>query len=34
VNYRTVKRRKGVPHRAPMGGGIIIEYWIIINNVI
>lgn len=26
VNYRTVKRRKGVPHRAPMGGGIIIEY--------
>lgn len=26
VNYRTAKRRKGVPHRSPMGGGIIIEY--------
>lgn len=26
VNYRTAKRRKGVPHRAPMGGGEIIEY--------
>lgn len=26
VNYRTAKRRKGVPHRAPMGGGVIIEY--------
>ncbi|KAL4376919.1 hypothetical protein GQ457_02G028380 [Hibiscus cannabinus] len=25
VNYRTAKRRKGVPHRAPMGG-LIIEY--------
>ncbi|MED6183268.1 hypothetical protein PIB30_036348 [Stylosanthes scabra] len=24
--YRTAKRRKGVPHRAPMGGGLIIEY--------
>ncbi|XP_006590432.1 protein RGF1 INDUCIBLE TRANSCRIPTION FACTOR 1 isoform X1 [Glycine max] len=26
VNYRTAKRRKGVPHRAPMGGALIIEY--------
>ncbi|XP_057450205.1 protein RGF1 INDUCIBLE TRANSCRIPTION FACTOR 1-like [Lotus japonicus] len=26
VSYRSAKRRKGVPHRAPMGGGIIIEY--------
>ncbi|OMO96651.1 hypothetical protein COLO4_15167 [Corchorus olitorius] len=26
VNYRTAKRRKGVPHRAPMGSGLIIEY--------
>ncbi|AES89650.1 putative transcription repressor PLATZ family [Medicago truncatula] len=26
VSYRTVKRRKGIPHRAPMGGGIIIEF--------
>ncbi|CAL5212753.1 unnamed protein product [Lathyrus oleraceus] len=26
VSFRTVKRRKGVPHRSPMGGGIIIEY--------
>ncbi|KAJ4950101.1 hypothetical protein NE237_026933 [Protea cynaroides] len=25
VNYRTAKRRKGIPHRAPMGG-FIIEY--------
>ncbi|KAL3497807.1 hypothetical protein ACH5RR_040539 [Cinchona calisaya] len=25
VNYRTAKRRKGIPHRAPMGG-VIIEY--------
>ncbi|GMJ00250.1 hypothetical protein like AT4G17900 [Hibiscus trionum] len=25
VNYRTVKRRKGIPHRAPMGG-LIIEF--------
>ncbi|XP_059460569.1 protein RGF1 INDUCIBLE TRANSCRIPTION FACTOR 1-like [Corylus avellana] len=25
VNYRTAKRRKGVPHRSPMGG-LIIEY--------
>ncbi|XP_062027950.1 protein RGF1 INDUCIBLE TRANSCRIPTION FACTOR 1-like [Rosa rugosa] len=24
-NYRTAKRRKGIPHRAPMGG-LIIEY--------
>jgi hypothetical protein len=24
-NYRTAKRRKGVPHRSPMGG-YIIEY--------
>lgn len=27
VNYRTAKRRKGIPHRAPMGGGIIIQYY-------
>ncbi|MED6218062.1 hypothetical protein PIB30_023441 [Stylosanthes scabra] len=26
ANYRTAKRRKGVPHRSPMGGGLIIEY--------
>ncbi|KAJ9707185.1 hypothetical protein PVL29_002260 [Vitis rotundifolia] len=26
VNYRTAKRRKGIPHRAPMGG-LIIEYY-------
>ncbi|KAL3499924.1 hypothetical protein ACH5RR_039017 [Cinchona calisaya] len=25
VNYRTAKRRKGIPHRAPLGG-IVIEY--------
>lgn len=25
VNYRTAKRRKGVPHRSPMGG-FIVEY--------
>ncbi|KAK7360811.1 hypothetical protein VNO77_02826 [Canavalia gladiata] len=25
VNYRTAKRRKGIPHRAPMGG-LVIEY--------
>ncbi|KAL4340546.1 hypothetical protein GQ457_08G025250 [Hibiscus cannabinus] len=25
VNYRTGKRRKGIPHRAPMGG-VVIEY--------
>nr|CAL25342.1 putative zinc-binding protein [Platanus x hispanica] len=25
VNYRTAKRRKGIPHRAPMGG-LIIEF--------
>ncbi|XP_039035728.1 uncharacterized protein LOC120172316 [Hibiscus syriacus] len=25
VNYRTAKRRKGIPHQAPMGG-LIIEY--------
>jgi hypothetical protein len=25
VNYRTAKRRKGIPHRAPMGGSVI-EY--------
>ncbi|KAM1127523.1 hypothetical protein FF2_037169 [Malus domestica] len=25
TNYRTAKRRKGIPHRAPMGG-LIIEY--------
>ncbi|KAB2067195.1 hypothetical protein ES319_A09G210500v1 [Gossypium barbadense] len=25
VNYRTAKRRKGIPHRAPMAG-LIIEY--------
>uniref|UniRef100_A0A5B7ACQ5 PLATZ transcription factor family protein n=2 Tax=Davidia involucrata TaxID=16924 RepID=A0A5B7ACQ5_DAVIN len=27
VNFRTAKRRKGIPHRAPMGGGLIIEYY-------
>ncbi|BAU00747.1 uncharacterized protein HKW66_Vig0163270 [Vigna angularis] len=26
VNHRTAKRRKGVPHRSPMGGALIIEY--------
>ncbi|MCL7049603.1 hypothetical protein MKW94_004468 [Papaver nudicaule] len=26
VNYRTAKRRKGIPHRAPMGGGVTVEY--------
>ncbi|KAL1355578.1 hypothetical protein HN51_007598 [Arachis hypogaea] len=26
VTYRNAKRRKGIPHRAPMGGGLIIEY--------
>ncbi|KAK7308873.1 hypothetical protein RJT34_05178 [Clitoria ternatea] len=26
VNYKTAKRRKGVPHRSPMGGGLIIQY--------
>lgn len=26
VNYRTAKRRKGIPHRAPFGGSSIIEY--------
>ncbi|XP_018838671.1 uncharacterized protein LOC109004546 [Juglans regia] len=25
-NYRTAKRRKGVPHRSPMGGGLILQY--------
>jgi DNA-binding protein H-NS len=25
ASYRTAKRRKGIPHRAPMGG-LIIEY--------
>ena len=25
VNYRTAKRRKGIPHRAPMGG-LVLEY--------
>uniref|UniRef100_A0A5B7A4S3 PLATZ transcription factor family protein n=1 Tax=Davidia involucrata TaxID=16924 RepID=A0A5B7A4S3_DAVIN len=25
VNYRTAKRRKGVPHRSPMGG-LVIQY--------
>ncbi|KAL4363432.1 hypothetical protein GQ457_04G036980 [Hibiscus cannabinus] len=25
VNYRTAKRRKGIPHRAPMGG-LIVEF--------
>ena len=28
VNYRTAKRRKGIPHRAPMVG-LIIEYQIV-----
>lgn len=23
VNYRTTKRRKGIPHRAPLGGLVI-----------
>ncbi|KAK8471823.1 hypothetical protein PHAVU_002G041400 [Phaseolus vulgaris] len=27
VNYRSAKRRKGVPHRSPMGGALIIEYY-------
>ncbi|CAJ1926346.1 unnamed protein product [Sphenostylis stenocarpa] len=27
ANYRTAKRRKGVPHRAPMGSALIIEYY-------
>lgn len=27
MNYRTAKRRKGIPHRSPMGGGLIIQYW-------
>ncbi|XP_019413712.1 PREDICTED: uncharacterized protein LOC109325671 [Lupinus angustifolius] len=26
VNYRSAKRRKGIPRRAPMGGGIIIQF--------
>ncbi|CAK9160644.1 unnamed protein product [Ilex paraguariensis] len=26
VNYRSAKRRKGVPHRAPMGG-LTLQYW-------
>uniref|UniRef100_A0A7N0VGK2 PLATZ transcription factor family protein n=1 Tax=Kalanchoe fedtschenkoi TaxID=63787 RepID=A0A7N0VGK2_KALFE len=26
VSFRTAKRRKGIPHRAPLGGGIMIEY--------
>ncbi|MCD9642014.1 hypothetical protein HAX54_028601 [Datura stramonium] len=26
VNYKTAKRRKGIPHRAPMGGGLLTEY--------
>ncbi|KAG6577715.1 hypothetical protein SDJN03_25289, partial [Cucurbita argyrosperma subsp. sororia] len=25
INYRTAKRRKGIPHRAPMGG-LVLEY--------
>jgi hypothetical protein len=25
VNYRTAKRRKGIPHRAPMGG-LVLQY--------
>ena len=25
VNYRTAKRRKGIPHRAPLGG-FMVEY--------
>ena len=24
--YRSAKRRKGIPHRSPMGGGLILEY--------
>ncbi|CAL0334267.1 unnamed protein product [Lupinus luteus] len=26
VNYRSAKRRKGIPHRSPMGGGLVIQY--------
>lgn len=26
MRYRNSKRRKGIPHRSPMGGGIAIEY--------
>ncbi|KAL5767533.1 hypothetical protein ACOSP7_014140 [Xanthoceras sorbifolium] len=25
-SYRTVKRRKGIPHRAPMGSGLLTQY--------
>lgn len=25
LNYRTSKRRKGVPHRAPLGGVVVIQ---------
>uniref|UniRef100_A0A7N0ZYE0 PLATZ transcription factor family protein n=1 Tax=Kalanchoe fedtschenkoi TaxID=63787 RepID=A0A7N0ZYE0_KALFE len=26
ISFRTAKRRKGIPHRAPLGGGLMIEY--------
>ncbi|XP_028753394.1 uncharacterized protein LOC114712987 [Neltuma alba] len=26
MNYRAAKRRKGIPHRAPFGAGLIIQY--------
>lgn len=26
MKYRTAKRRKGIPHRAPFGAGLIIQY--------
>ncbi|KAI9110567.1 hypothetical protein K1719_018433 [Acacia pycnantha] len=26
MNYRTAKRRKGIPHRAPFGAGLILQY--------
>ncbi|CAM8978877.1 unnamed protein product [Rhodiola kirilowii] len=26
VSFRTAKRRKGIPHRAPLGGGLMIQY--------
>ncbi|XP_058206451.1 protein RGF1 INDUCIBLE TRANSCRIPTION FACTOR 1-like [Rhododendron vialii] len=26
VNYRAAKRRKGIPHRSPMGGALLLQY--------